>query len=392
MRKVAVLGLGHTKFTFKSPKTEVEMLAEAATEAIADSNLENKDIQAAFVGNCLGPVSEGQATVQQYTCNDIGCFNIPALRFEGACASGTIAVRDAFMWIASGFHDIVLVGGVERATAMSTPLATRTFCMGTDSRYEFGTGLSFPGFFAMEAVLYANKYNIPIKKLKEQMAMVSVQSHYYGARNPLAQLQQEISIDDVLKSFPVSTPLQLHDCCPFSDGAAAVVLASEEIAKKISDKKPVYVTGIGLATSGKMSSQYKYLPRLKAREISVQNAYKMAGVGPKDIDVCELHDCFSIASFIAAEGLGFFEYGKAPDAWEKGETKIGGKIPINTSGGLKAKGHPIGATGLSQTYFITKQLRGEMPDPEAQVDGAKIGLVDTLGGDGCLCHVVLSTD
>ncbi|MEQ8174845.1 MAG: beta-ketoacyl synthase N-terminal-like domain-containing protein [Syntrophomonadaceae bacterium] len=391
MRKVAVLGLGHTRFCFNSPKTQVEMLAEAATEAINDSNLQAKDIQSAHIGNCLGTLCEGQATVSQFALDDIGCPNIPAIRYEAACASGTVAVRDAVMWIASGYYDIVLVGGVEKATAMGTALATRAFCMGTDGRYEFGAGLTFPGYFALMTILYSQKYGIPLEKLKTQMAMVSVQSHEYGMKNPFGQIQQLISVDDVLKSPFVCTPLQLHDCCPFSDGAAAAVLCSEETARKISDKKPVYITGMGMATSGKMSSQYRYLPRIRARELAVEQAYKMAGIRPRDVDVCELHDCFSIASFISSENLGLFEPGKAPEAWERGEARVGGKIPINTSGGLKSKGHPIGATGVSQLCHITRQLRGECTDQGVQVDGAKIGLIDTLGGDGTICNLVLSS-
>lgn len=388
MRKVAVLGMGHSQFCFNSPRTQVELLSEVSLDAITSSNLLAKDIQAAFIGNCLGTIAEGQATVQQFAVNDMGCLNIPALRFEGACASGTIAVRDAFMWVASGYYDIVLVAGVEKATALGTPLATRCFSMAGDSRYEFPSGYTFPAAFALLAHLYASRYNLPLAKLKEQMAAVSVQSHYYGSKNPNAQLPFEITMEDVLKSAVVSTPIQLHDCCPFTDGAAAVVLASEEVAKKIYDK-PCYITGIGLATSGQLSTQYRWLPRLRAREISAEQAYKMAGVGPKDIDVCELHDCFSIASLIAAESLGFFDYGTAGEAWLQGETRIGGKIPINTSGGLKSKGHPIGATGISQLYQICKQLRNELVDQGVQVEGARTGLVDTLGGDGCLCHLVV---
>jgi acetyl-CoA C-acetyltransferase len=388
MRKVAVLGMSHSQFGFNSPKTQVEMFAEVATAAIQASNLSNKDIQAAFLGNCLGTIAEGQATVQQYACNDMGCPDIPALRFEGACASGTIAVRDAFLWVASGFYDIVLVGGVEKATSMGTALATRAFSMGGDSRYEFPSGYTFPAAFALLTHLYASKYNIPLAQLKEQMASVSVQSHIYGSKNPYAQLPMVITMEDVLNSPMISTPLQLHDCCPFSDGAVAVVLASEEVAQKLYDK-PCYITGIGMATSGQLTTQYKYLPHLHAREISVAQAYNMAGIKPQDVDVCELHDCFSIASIIAAESLGFFEPGTAGAAWLRGEAAIGGKIPINTSGGLKSKGHPIGATGVSQLYQICKQLRGELTDLGVQVDGAKTGLVDTLGGDGCLCHLVV---
>jgi acetyl-CoA C-acetyltransferase/acetyl-CoA acyltransferase len=327
--------------------------------------------------------------VQSYLADDIGCFNVPANRYEGACASATMAIRDAFMWVASGAYDIVLAGGTERATAMGTALATRTFAMFGDSRYEYPAGFTFPGVFGMLAHLYSDTYKVPLKKLKEQMAMVSVQSHFYGKDNPNAQFQKEITVEQVLKGFMVTSPLQLLDCCPFSDGAAAIVLASEDVAKKLTHK-PVYVAGAGQASSGKISSQYKYLPRIRAREISVKQAYDMAGLGPKDIDICELHDCFSIASIIAVEGLGFAEFGKGGDLWEKGETKIGGRIPVNISGGLKSKGHPIGATGASQVYEIVHQLRGELKDQGRQVEGARTGLVDTLGGDGTIINLILS--
>jgi acetyl-CoA C-acetyltransferase/acetyl-CoA acyltransferase len=391
MRKVVVLGGGHSKFCFNSPKTSVEMLSEVAMDAIIESNLKPKDIQAINVGNVLGDFSEGQGMVQSFFANDIGCFNVPANRFEAACASGTIALRDAFIWVASGFYDIVLVGGVERATAMGTPLATRTFAMYGDSRYEYPAGFTFPAAFALLAHLYSDKYGIPLARLKELMAAVSVQSHEYGIKNPNAQIQKLITKEDVLNSFMVTTPIQLQDACPFSDGAAAVILASEDVAKKLTDK-PVYITGIGQASSGKLSSQYKFLPRLRARELAAEQAYKMAGLTPKDIDVCELHDCFSIAAIIAAEGLGLFDFGTAGEAWERGETRLGGKIPINMSGGLKSKGHPVAATGVSQAYELTRQLRGQMVDQGRQVDGAKHALQDTLGGDGVLVSMIYSTE
>ncbi|BBO74628.1 3-ketoacyl-CoA thiolase [Desulfosarcina widdelii] len=391
MRKVAVVGVGHTDFTAGSSKTQLELMSEASMDAIISSNLKPEDIQAIFCGNVLGDFSEGQGMIQSYLADNIGCFNVPASRFEGACASATMAIRDAFLWVASGFYDIVLVGGVEKATTMGTPLATRTFAMFHDSRYEYPAGFTFPAFFALLTHLYADKYNLPLEKLKEQMAQVTVQSHQYGLNNPHAQFRKEVTVEKVLNSFMVSTPLQLLDCCPFSDGAAAVVLASEEAAKKLTDK-PVYIAGVGQASSGKLSSQYKALPRLKAREVSVKQAYDMAGVKPEDIDVCELHDCFSIASIIAAESLGFSEFGKAGELWEKEQTKIGGKIPINISGGLKSKGHPIGATGASQVYEITRQLRGELVDQSRQVEGAKVGLVDTLGGDGVIVNIVLRAE
>ncbi len=381
MRKVAVVGVGETNFSGPQEKTSVELFAEAAAEALAESNLKPKDIQALFLGNALGDFTEGQGSVQAFAAENIGCFNVPANRYEGACASASMAARDAWMWVASGFYDVVLTGGVERAASMGTPLATRTFAMFSDSRYEFASGLTFPAVFAMLAHLYSAKYNVPLPKLKEQLATVSLQSYKYGMLNPKAHLRKEVTMEAVLSSFMVSTPIQLHDCCPFSDGAAALVLASEEAARKLTDK-PVFVVGTGQSSNGTLANQQEYLPRFRSRELSAQQAYDMAGVKPGDIDICELHDCFSIASLISAESLGFFDFGTSGEAWVKGEADIGGKVAINPSGGLKAKGHPIGATGAGQVYEIAKQLRGEV-EPGRQVEGARVGMTDTLGGDGC---------
>jgi len=380
VRKVAVVGVGETQFSGAQEKTGVELFSEAAMDALNESNLKPKDIQALFVGNVLGDFAEGQGTIQGFAAENIGAFNVPANRYEGACASASMAVRDAFIWVASGFYDIVLAGGVERAATMGTPLATRTFAMFSDARYEYPCGITFPAVFAMLAHLYSVKYGIPLGKLKEQMAAVSVQSYRHGMFNPKAHLRKEVTMEMVLNSFMVCSPLQLHDCCPFSDGAAAVVLASEEVAKKLTNK-PVYIIGVGQASSGPLSNQQEYLPRIRAREISAKQAYDMAGLSPQDIDICELHDCFSIASLIAAESLGFFEFGKSGEAWMKGEADIGGKVAINPSGGLKSKGHPIGATGAGQVYEIVKQFKGEV-ETERQVEGARTGITDTLGGDG----------
>jgi len=387
MRKVAVVGTGETRFSGPQDKTEVELFSEAAMDALNGSSLTPKDIQALFVGNVLGDFSEGQGSIQAFIGENIGLSNVPANRYEGACASSSIAIRDAYLWVASGFYDIVLVGGVERAATMGTPLATRTFAMFSDSRYEFPSGITFPGVFAMLAHLYAHKHGIPLPKLKEQMAQTSVQSYHYGTLNPKAHFQKEVTMEEVLKSFMVCTPLQLHDCCPFSDGGSAIVLASEEVAKKLTNK-PVYITGIGQASAGLLSSQKDFLPRIRSRELACEQSYKMSGRKPEDIDVVELHDCFSIAAIIAAECLGLFDYGTAGDAWLKGEADIGGKVAINPSGGLKAKGHPIGATGAGQAYEVVKQLRGEAEEGR-QVPDAKIGMTDTLGGDGgTLCNII----
>ncbi len=383
MRKVAVIGVGETRFSGAQEKTGVELFAEAATDAFADAQVKAKDIQALFVGNVLGDFSEGQGMIQAFAAENIGCFNVPANKYDGACASGSMAVRDAFLLVASGVYDMVLAGGVERAATMGTPLATRTFAMFSDARYEYPSGITFPAVFAMLAHLYSDKYKIPLPKLREQLAKVSIQSCKRGAVNPKAHFfgkYADLTVEKVLGAFVVASPLTLHDCCPFSDGAAAVVIASEDVAKRLTDK-PIWLIGAGQSSSGPLCNQKAYLPRIQAREISSKMAYKMAGISPQDINLVELHDCFSIASLIAAESMGLFEYGKSGAAWEKGQADVGGKVAINPSGGLKSKGHPIGATGAGQVYEIVEQLRGKAV-PANQVPNAKIGMTDTLGGDG----------
>jgi acetyl-CoA C-acetyltransferase len=384
MRKVAVVGVGMTKFG-PSEKTNVELFSEAAMEAITESNIQPRDVQALFLGNVFGGFEEGQVTLSAYAAADIGIPYIPTTRFEGACASGSVAIRDAFLWVASGIYDIVLAGGTEKALAMGTPYATRTFAMGSDSRYEGPTGVTFPGVFAMLAHLYAKKYGVPLAKLKEQMALVAVKNHHNGTFHPKAHFRKEITVETVHNSAMIAEPLQLFDCCPFSDGAAAVVLASEDKAKKLT-AKPVYFAGVGQCSAPPLPNQ-KDITRIRAREESARQAYSMAGLGPKDINLCELHDCFTIAEIAATESLGFFEFGEGGNGVERGETKIGGRIPVNPSGGLKARGHPIGATGAAQVYEVAKQLRGECG--ERQVEGAKVAMTDTLGADLCMvCNMI----
>lgn len=385
MRETAIVGVGMTRFG-PSGKTNVEMFSEAAYEAIHDAKLEPKDIQALFLGNVLGDLAEGQLNMAPFAAADLGISFIPATRFEGACASSAVAIRDAFMWVASGYYDVVLAGGTEVAATMETPYATRAFAMGHDSRYEYPCGLTFPGLFAMMAMLYSHKYGVPLNILKESMALVAVKSHKNALSNPLAHFRKEITKEDVLNSMMVSDPLQLYDCCPFSDGAAAVVIASTNRAKGLI-RKPISIAGIGQSSAGPLHFQGD-ITRMRQREISVKEAYTMAGIGPEDVDVCELHDCFTIAEIVATECLGFFEFGKGWEAAMEGLTEIEGSKPINPSGGLKAKGHPIGATGAAQVYEIVKQLRGECN--ERQVEGARVGLTDTLGGDlGTVVNLVL---
>ncbi len=386
MRQVAILGVGMTKFGV-SEKTNLEMFAEAGHEAIAQSNVEPKDMEALYFGNCLGDFEEGQMHMAPFAHAELGLpVGVPATRFESACATATIAISHAALLVGSGVYDMVLAGGTERACAMGTPLATRTFAMGHHAQYESTVGLTFPGVFAMAAHMYSEKYDVPLKDLKQNMAEVAVKNHYHGAMNPKAHFQKEIDVNTVLDGMMVADPLQLFDCCPFSDGAAAVVVAEAGKARELV-KKPVYIAGMGQASAGPLYLQ-KDLSRVMAREASIAQAYKESGLGPDDIDVVELHDCFTIAEILALESFGLYEFGKAYDAAAKRETYLGGKVVVNPSGGLKAKGHPIGATGAAQVTEIVEQLRGE--SGPRQVEGAQVGLVDTLGGDfGTICNIIL---
>jgi len=375
MRQVAILGVGMTKFGI-SEKTNLEMFAEAGLEAIARSNLEPKEMEALFFGNCLGDFEEGQVHMAPFAHAELGLpVTAPATRFESACATATVAIRHAALLVGAGVYDVVIAGGTERTNKMETPLATRTFAMASQAQHETAAGITFPGVFAMATHLYAHKYNISLGDLKRHMAAVAVKSHYHGYMNPKAHFQKKIDIDTVLGGMMVADPLQLFDCCPFSDGAAAVVVADAGKAKDLI-KNPVYIAGMGQASNGPLYLQ-KDLTRVRTREASINQAI-------------ELHDCFTIAEILALEGFGIYDFGKAYDAATKGETALNGsKVVVNPSGGLKAKGHPIGATGAAQVTEIVEQLRGE--SGLRQVEGARIGLVDTLGGDlGTVCNIILT--
>ena len=386
MRKVAVIGAAMTKFGI-SQKSNLEMFAEAALSAIIEARLEPKDMEALFFGNCLGDFEEGQMHMAPFAHAELGLpIDAPATRFESACATATVAIRHAALLVASGVYDVVLAGGTERAARMGTPLATRTFAMACQAQYESAAGLTFPGVFAMATHAYAHKYGLPLETLKKNMAEVAVKNHFHGSMNPKAHFQKNITAEAVLSGMMVADPLQLLDCCPFSDGAAAIVIAEAEKAADLV-KNPIFIAGMGQASAGPLYRQQD-LTRVRAREASVKQAYNQAGVGPGDIDVVELHDCFTIAEILALEGLGFYDFGQGHESAAKRETTFKGRVVVNPSGGLKAKGHPIGATGAAQVVEIVEQLRQE--SGSRQVDGARVGLVDTLGGDfGTVCNLVL---
>ena len=265
------------------------------------------------------------------------------------------------------------MGGAERVLTMPTERSTEVFAYASDAVFEQPAGLTFPGVFALIARAHMAKHGTT----EEQMAHVAVKNHRHGTLNPKAQFQKEITLEQVLRSAKVADPLKLYDCCPFSDGAAAVVLASEEVAR--TTRKPVWVLGSAQAGDSMCLHDKRDLARAVATERAALAAYRQAGLGPRDVDVVELHDCFTIAEIVATEGLGLCEPGAGGIAAEKGETSLGGRIPVNVSGGLKAKGHPIGATGAAQVAEIATQLRGEAG--RRQVEGAAVGLAHTLGGN-----------
>jgi acetyl-CoA C-acetyltransferase/acetyl-CoA acyltransferase len=372
MRRVAVIGVGVTKFGLHD-RTSAELFAEAAQDALTDAGVPATAVQALYYGNVVGGETEHQLHTGPQAASVLGVPSVPTTRFETACASSHAAFRHAVMEIAAGVSDVVLVGGAERVLNVSTAESTEYFAYASDAVWEQPLGLTFPGVFALIARAHMEKYGTT----EAQMAAVAVKNHRHGALNPKAQFQKQITIDQVLRSAYVADPLKLYDCCPFSDGGAALVLASEEVARR--HRKPVWVLGSAAASDWMLLGDKRDLSRVPATERAAAAAYRQAGVGPRDVDVVELHDCFTIAEIVATEGLGLFEPGAGGRAAEAGRTSLGGEIPVNPSGGLKAKGHPIGATGAAQIAEIVTQIRGEAGP--RQVDGAKTGLTHTLGGN-----------
>ena len=310
-------------------------------------------------------------------------MNADLTRVESACASGGLAVRQGFIDVASGMSDIVLVSGVEKMTDVSGNQATYALGTAADQEYEGYHGITFPGLYALIARAHMEKYGTT----REQMALVSVKNHFNGSKNPLAQFPMEITVDSVLNSVMVADPLRILDCSPITDGAAAVILCPAEKAKKLGKKPIVKIVGSGHATDTIALSSRKDITWLEATAQAAKKAYEMAQKGPEDMDLIEVHDCFSIAEICVTEALGIVEKGKGGEAVEKGLTSIDGKIPVNASGGLKSKGHPVGATGVAQVVEIVKQLRGEAET--RQLKNARVGMTQNMGGSGgsTLVHI-----
>src|SRR5256714_3517269 len=372
MRRVAVIGVGVTQFG-RHERTSAELFAEAAADALADAEMPAGRVQALYYGNVVGGETEKQLHTGPQAASVLGIPTVPTTRFETACASSHAAFRHAVMEVASGTSDVVLVGGAERVLNVPTADSTEYFAYASDASWEQPLGLTFPGVFALVARAHMAKHGTT----EEQMAAVAVKNHKHGVLNPKAQFQKEITIETVLQSAYIADPLKLYDCCPFTDGGAAIVLMSEDLAR--TRQRAVWVLGSAAASDSMLLGDKRDLSRVMATERAAKAAYQQAGKSPADVDVVELHDCFTIAEIVATEGLGLFEPGTGGNAAEKGWTSLGGKIPVNPSGGLKAKGHPIGATGAAQIAEVVTQLRADAG--ARQVDGARIGLTHTLGGN-----------
>jgi acetyl-CoA C-acetyltransferase len=380
MKEVAVIGAGMTKFGELWGKSIKDIFVEAALKAIEDAGVDH--IDSMYVGSMSSGLFVGQEHLGAVMADYLGVTPIPATRVESACASGGVSFRQAYLEVASGQSDIVLAGGVEKMTDGAD--VTETLATAADQEYEVYQGITFPGLYAMIANAHMHQY----KTKREQLAAVAVKNHRNGAKNPNAQFRSEITIDKVLNSTLVADPLRLLDCSPVSDGASAVILCSMDIAKKFTDS-PVRVKASAQASDTIALHSRGSLTTLNAVVRAAEKAYKLANLKPENIDFAEVHDCFSIAEIVVTEDLGFFEKGCGGSSVEEGLTSLEtGKIPINTSGGLKSKGHPVGATGVAQIIELYEQLQGKAG--ARQVKNAHIGMAQNMGGSGasCVIHIL----
>lgn len=385
MRKVAIIGVGMTRFGEHWERGFRNLVIEAGVKAVEDAHLQGNELSAGYVGTMASGSLIGQEHIGALLADYMGLNPIPITRVEGACASGSLALRQGFMAVASGMHDIVVVGGVEKMTDLGTEDVSDILGGAGDQEWELFLGATFPGLYALMARRHMHEYGTT----EEMLASVAVKNHRNGSKNKYAQFQNEITMETAMNAKVVADPLKMFDCSPITDGAAAIILAPLDVASSYS-KKPIEMVASAQASDTIALHSRESLTKLKATEIAVQKAYERAGVKPNEIDVAEVHDCFTIAEIMAIEDLGFFKKGEGGKATLEGKTSLEGKskggIPINTSGGLKACGHPVGATGIKQAVEITWQLRGEA-DGGRQVKDANIGLSHNVGGSGATAVV-----
>ncbi len=371
MREVVVIGCGMTKFGELWKKSLRDIFVEAALKAIDDAGVDH--IDSMYVGSMTPGLFVGQEHIGALMADYLGVAPIPAVRVESACCSGGMALRLGFFEIASGNSDLVMAGGVEKMTDGAD--VTYALASAADQDYEVYHGITFPGLYAMIAKAHMHRYGTT----RKQLAAVSVKNHHNGSFNPNAQFPKEVTIDQVINATLVADPLTVLDSSPVSDGAACVILASLDLAKKL-NKSVIKILGSGAATDAIALHGRDDITTIKAVKDSAESAYKMAGIKSSDVSFAEVHDCFSIAEICIIEELGFVKKGQGGPFTEKGNTSLEGKIPVNPSGGLKSKGHPVGATGIAQVVEVVEQLRGNAG--KRQVKNAKIGLAQNMGGSG----------
>lgn len=381
MRDVAIVGIGSTPFGRLDGVGIVELAVSACREALVESRVDRSQIQAFYLGNFVGERLASQGALAALVSGRLGLAGIPATKVEGACASGGIALRQGFLGIALGLYDFVLVAGVEKMTSASTPDVTAALATAGDDHREMRTGLTFPGAFAVVAREHMARHGTT----REQIGLVSVKNHAFGVTNPTAQFRKPVTLDEVLGSRLIADPLRLFDCPPISDGAVAAVLCPASMARDL-HAKPIRILGTGHATGPATLWEMDDLTTFAATVRASREAYAMARLTPADIQVAEVHDCFTIAEIVATEDLGFVPKGKGGPAVEDGWTGLDGKVAVNPSGGLLSKGHPVGATGCAQVYELVRQLRDEAPN---QVKNVDVALAHNLGGTGVVCTVTI---
>lgn len=376
-REVGIIGVGITKFGEIWDRSLRDLGLEAGVKAINDANIASEDIDALYVGIMSPGMFLNQEHVAPLIADWAGIAgtHIPATRVEAADASGGLAIREAWMGVKAGLYDVVMVGGAEKMTDVGDEEALETLSASVDQEWEAFFGATLPSLYAMIARRHMYQYGTT----REQLAAVAVKNHKHGAMNPDAQFQSPVDLKTVLSAGPVAEPLGVFDCAPFSDGAAALVLCEWERAKKISEQ-PVKITGSGQAGSSLSLSARRDITTFAATRTAGDKALNMAGRKLFDIHVAELHDSYSIGEILAVEDLGFCKKGEGGPFIESGAASLGGQVPVNTSGGLKARGHPLGATGIAQAVEIVQQLRGKAD--RRQVKGAKVGLTHNVGGTG----------
>lgn len=374
MREVAVIGVGMNKWGELWDQSHRDVWTDAAWKAIDDAGIDRVD--AMYVGCMSGGLFVGQEHLGAMLADQLGMGPIPGTRVESACASGGLALRQAYLAVASGEHDIVLASGVEKMTDVDGAAATFALSTAADQEYECFHGLTFPGLYALMARAHMERYGTT----RRQLAMVASKNHANGSMNPNAQFPMKVTPEQVLSSPMVADPLRLLDCSPITDGAAAAILVPLELAAKLSKKPLVRIAASAHATDSMALHDRADITTIASTTKAAEKAYEAAGIGPSDLSFCEVHDCFTIAEIMVTESLGLVEKGKGGEAAESGLTALGGKMPVNPSGGLKSKGHPVGATGVAQVYEVVRQLRGE--SGKRQVNNAHWALTQNMGGTG----------